>query len=558
MPASTASRYTASRLSFLAILFTGACWLLYSVLFKTQPADTHFRHPDVHVDCDSFATLPAKRIAIIGAGSAGASTAYYINRFGSLCQPTNITVYEASNYVGGRSTTVNVYGDPGEPVELGASIFVQVNRNLVSAAKEFGLVTTRNVDGRPKESPDMLGVWDGSVFKFVQSEGGSQWWNIAKLLWKYGLAPLRTQRLMQTVVGNFTKMYDAPHFPFRSLSQTSYDLGLTAVTSETGYDYLAAHGIRPPFSTDIVQASTRVNYAQNLGEINGLLALVCMSTDGAMAVQGGNWQIFDGMLRASGAKVLLNTRVSVIADQDDGTYLVHSEHSDALLSQPETQPAPATFDEVVLAAPFQFAHLKLPPSVPHTPDTIPYVRLHVTLLASPHRLSPAAFHLPPSTPAPEIILTTLPTAGYLSPPSARAPAGFLSISTLRTLHNPSSPTGGRPEYLYKIFSPHALNATFVAGLLGFATEAEALAGIAVEDVSWLYEKVWDSYPYLPPRVTFEEPVLGRGVWYTSGVEGFISTMETSSLMGMDVARLMVDGWGEGEAGVVEAEDHGDL
>ena len=34
------------------------------------------------------------------------------------------------------------------------------------------------------------------------------------------------------------------------------------------------------------------------------------------------------------------------------------------------------------------------------------------------------------------------------------------------------------------------------------------------------------------------------MWYTSGIESFISTMETSSLMGMNVARLVVDGWRE--------------
>ncbi|MCJ1291598.1 hypothetical protein MMC34_003143 [Xylographa carneopallida] len=546
MPAPTVSRLTASCLAFLAILFSAVCWLSYSVLLNNQSDDNRFRQPDVPVYCDPSAILPPKRIAIIGAGSAGASTAYYINRFSPPCQPTNITVYEASDYVGGRSTTVNVYGDPAEPVELGASIFVQVNRNLISAAKEFGLVTTRNAAGRPKESPDMLGVWDGSIFTFTQSEASAQWWNIAKLLWKYGLAPLRTQRLVQTIVGNFTKMYDVPHFPFRSLSQAAYDLGLTAATSETGYEFLAANGVRPPFATDIVQASTRVNYAQNLGEINGLLALVCMSTDGAMAVRGGNWQIFDGMLGASGAALRLNTRVAEIADQDDGTYLVSSVPSDASLLQSETQPDPQsqadTFDEVVLAAPFQFAHLKLPASVAHPPDTIPYVRLHVTLFASPHRLSPLAFHLPASVPTPETILTTLPSSQYRSSPSARAPAGFFSISTLRTLFNPSGPSGPRTEYLYKIFSPRPLNATFLGKLLGFETEAELLGGIEREDVSWVYTKVWDSYPYLPPRVTFEEPLLGRGLWYTSGVEGFISTMETSSLMGMNVARLMVDGW----------------
>ena len=66
--------------------------------------------------------------------------------------------------------------------------------------------------------------------------------------------------------------------------------------------------------------------------------------------------------------------------------------------------------------------------------------------------------------------------------------------------------------------------------------------IPKNDVSWVYEKTWHSYPYLPPRVTFEDPQLEANLWYTSGIESFISTMETSALMGMNVARLITDDW----------------
>jgi hypothetical protein len=43
-----------------------------------------------------------------------------------------------------------------------------------------------------------------------------------------------------------------------------------------------------------------------------------------------------------------------------------------------------------------------------------------------------------------------------------------------------------------------------------------------------------------PRVSFEEIELARGFYYTSGIESFISTMETSALSGMNVAQLIVD------------------
>lgn len=426
---------------------------------------------------------------------------------------------------------------------------MDVNRILVSAARELGLITTTG--DRPRESPETLGVWDGETFRFVQSEGGYMWWNIAKLIWKYGLALIRTQRLTQEVVGKFLKMYDAPHFPFKSLSETSFGLGLTEITSTTGSGYLAANSITPPFSTDIIQASTRVNYAQNLGEIHGLEAMVCMSTNGAMAVKGGNWQIFNGMIRTSGAHMALNTSVSRVLKQEDGTYLVEStsaSHSDSSTEQ---------YDTVVLAAPFQYSNIEISPPLAHTPDKIPYVNLHVTLFASPRKLSPLAFNLPAGSSVPEVILTTLPSSADSSDSDNRAPAGFFSVSTLRHVRNKGYHTP-RVEYLYKIFSPQPVNATFLSSLLGIPAPAsrkgEGLAAIEKEDVSWVYEKSWNSYPYLMPRVTFEDSQLDDDLWYTSGIESFISTMETSALMGRNVAKLIVDGWESvvaGEKGVRE-------
>lgn len=62
----------------------------------------------------------------------------------------------------------------------------------------------------------------------------------------------------------------------------------------------------------------------------------------------------------------------------------------------------------------------------------------------------------------------------------------------------------------------------------------------VEPISWYYPHVFDSYPKAFPRVTFQDPVVGDGIFYTSGMESFISTMETNALMGKNVARLIVD------------------
>ena len=71
---------------------------------------------------------------IVGAGAGGASTAYHLSKFAAASGfAVNITVFERNDYIGGRSTTVDVYDDPMNPVELGASIFVKANHILESA-----------------------------------------------------------------------------------------------------------------------------------------------------------------------------------------------------------------------------------------------------------------------------------------------------------------------------------------------------------------------------------------------------------------------------------------
>ena len=453
----------------------------------------------------------------------------------------NITVFERSNYVGGRSTTVDVYGDRNEPVELGASIFVSVNRILVSAAQEFGLSTKNPQEDKRDDPPDVLGVWDGKEFKFIQSQGSYSWWNIAKLLWKYGLAPVRTQNLMRKTVGHFLRMYDEPHFPFRSLSEKAYDLGLTDSIETTGDYFLLNNQISKSFATDIVQASTRVNYAQNLREIHGLETMVCMATDGAMAIEGGNWQIFHGMAKASGARIALNTSVREIQWNKD-SYTIQStlEKSPAALGELQLE----SFDSVVIATPLQFSNISITSALAHTPDKIRYVTLHVTLFTSPHKLSPSKFNLHPDASVPGVVLTTLPDNAVSDSPDIPL-SPFFSISTLRSIRNPSF-TPARPEYLYKVFSRAPIDATLMSQLLGFpdlsSSSSSSLETISKNDISWLYEKTWNSYPYLPPRATFEDPQLEANLWYTSGIESFISTMETSALMGMNVARLIVDDW----------------
>lgn len=63
----------------------------------------------------------------------------------------------------GGSTTVYPYNNTVyEPVELGASIFVDLNKNLQRATREFKL----SLVGFEDEDGD-LGIWDGEQFLYT-------------------------------------------------------------------------------------------------------------------------------------------------------------------------------------------------------------------------------------------------------------------------------------------------------------------------------------------------------------------------------------------------------
>lgn len=446
-----------------------------------------------------------------------------------------------------------------EPVELGASIFIKANAILWNATQEFGLGTRD-----PGSDADKLTViWDGTDIVFETSSDTSWWWDGIKLLWKYGLAPYNAQKLMKKTTGTFFKLYEAPFFPFRSLSTRAFELDLAKITGVTGQQFLADNGISPEFANEIVQAATRVNYASNLNSIHGLDTMVSIAPEGAMAVQGGNWRIFDHFVAASRAHIALNTSVSSITlGTKPGAK--HPKYLISTKSDSGVEAAGVAFDNVVLATPYQFSGIKAASSVIETAiDEVPYITLHVTLFASPLALDPKFLGLKPGAQIPTTVLTTYaPTQNGSSGLEGVGKTGFFSVSTLRTVINPKT---GREEVLYKIFSPDEITPQFLSSLFGakipdtftgastMPTDTEAEA---IEPISWYHPHVFQSYPKALPRVTFQDPIVGNGVYYTSGMEGFISTMETNALMGKNVARLIVDdalGLSTGHAAGFEAE-----
>lgn len=254
------------------------------------------------------------------------------------------------------------------------------------------------------------------------------------------------------------------------------------------------------------------------------------------------------MVRHSGASLCHNTSVTSIefdetkGDSTQPKYILSTKGSSAESSSAD--PFPISFDNIIIASPWQYSDINAGRDViRHHIDKIPYTKLHVTLFTSPFKLRPGFFGLEPGARAPSDVYTTLkPGEEPREGAEGVGSTGFYSVSTLKTVFNRK--TQGR-EFVYKIFSAEAVTPEFLSDLLGADipstfVSAENEATSAVEPISWYHAHWFHSYPIELPRVTFQDPVVGSGVYYTSGIESFISTMETSALMGMNVARLIAD------------------
>lgn len=139
----------------------------------------------------------------LGGGAAGTSAAFWLkNAFPATAKSgvrVSTTLYERNNYLGGRSTVIPIKDDPELGLfELGASIFIERNYNLINATRRFNLNLT-GLTELPFERG--LGIWDGKDFLFEES--GNKYWDVAKLLWRYGYSLIRVSVMIATFINEF-------------------------------------------------------------------------------------------------------------------------------------------------------------------------------------------------------------------------------------------------------------------------------------------------------------------------------------------------------------------
>ncbi|KAI6045180.1 FAD/NAD(P)-binding domain-containing protein [Pisolithus marmoratus] len=453
------------------------------------------------------------RIAIVGAGAAGSSAAFWISkakeRFGI---DVEIDVYERASYVGGRSTIVYPYNDTTlAPMELGASIFVDANKNLMRAAKEFNLTLKNFID----EYSD-TGIWDGQKFNIMLDEGtySKSWWTTLKVLWRYGYsAPMKTQSIVKNMIADYVSLYTAASPRWDDIADLAEKMNWTDFVNSTTLEYLSSRGISEKWSREMVEAATRVNYGQDVDKIQALEGACSLAATGASGVRDGNFLIFENFLNHSGANVYLNTEVrDILRVPASSRWIVHSSSGSKI------------YKAVILAAPFHQTNITVPSDLAELIPPQPYVHLHVTLLTTrSESTNPAYFGLSPGEKVPKVILTTYEgvRAGGVEPE-------FNSISVHGQIQKVPGSEDEGPEWKVKIFSKERVSDEWLEKVFG------RLDGYTAKSLPQ-----WDAYPVLPPTSKFPPVRLDQGFYYVNAFEPFISTMETETVASRNVVDLLL-------------------
>ncbi|KAG1716771.1 hypothetical protein ID866_369 [Astraeus odoratus] len=496
-----------TRLLILSLFASLAFCIQLQLPFKLP----FFKHKE-EVELEQLAVDVTPRIAIIGAGAGGSSAAFWISkakeRFGI---DVEIDVYDRASYIGGRSTIVYPYNDTTlSRLELGASIFVDANKNLMRAAKEFNLTLTSFVDEFSN-----TGLWDGGKFDIILDDDtySKSWWTTLKVLWRYGYSsPMKTQSIssVKNMITEYLMLYTAESPRWDNIADLVEKMGWKDFVNSTTLDYLTARGVGEKWSKEMVEAATRVNYGQNVDKIHALEGACSLAANGASSVLKGNFHIFEKFLNHSGANVYLNTEVkSIVRVPTSSRWIVHSSSGSKI------------YNAIILAAPFHQTNMAVPPDLADLIPPQPYVHLHVTLLTTrSERANPEYFGLPPGTQTPKVILTTYEgkRAGGIEPE-------FNSISYLGRINRKSDYGDEEPEWTVKIFSKDRISDEWLEKVFG--------------NVGWVYRKEWDAYPVLPPTFTFPPVKLDQGFYYVNAFEPFISTMETETVASRNVVDLLL-------------------
>ena len=494
------------------------------------------------------------RVAIVGAGMAGASAALRLGSMSTPSAPISVTVFDKESAGGGRVKTVSVPLPtfPKTAAEAGAPYFFASDWCLALAMNHTNLSEARS--GTSQYSIPTIALWDGESLADGlrcndELPAYDLWWlrifpylpppewarfvaeKTLRVLSVYlqlirtsGLSLWRYQVSAKSALAQW-KAFGADGHRFEALEQGLSDVGLGAAVFRSASSYLSGIGIAQGFADHRAEPCAVGLFSQRLGQIRGLASLISTQHSRRVAIEGGMVRLVEGMIERSRADLLLNTKVVAITPGAERRYRI------AVESESKTEdPVDVEFDSVIIAAPLAGGLFDSISSFqPYLSATTPeYVETHVTHFTSFSPLDPSFFGPQVNESVPEAIVSLtdqqniqairqLPALFYLDPSCDDEDCDEIIT-----------------QYLYRILSRGPVSNAELASMIGRGWhEGDSLEQ---HDITWLHRQAW---PHALPKYD-GQPLPGNievapGLFYIGSADEVVSSLEMACRSGRNAA-----------------------
>lgn len=444
----------------------------------------------LNVSCSEVQT---PKIAIIGGGIGGASASHFLSEL--FKNNVKIDLYEA-NKVGGRLATIKI--DNNE-YEAGGSVIHTNNKYMQDFVKLLGL------EHRPSRD-QQFAIWDGTEIIF--KDDGSQIFTLAKLIYKYGIQPFRLNSYVNSILSDFSKIYDLQNKGHYFTNITSM---LTAMNEEfpkllqvSFKEHLLHQGYAEKLIDELIQAPLLVDYGQttNIQSFVGYVSLAGASGN-LWAIKGGNKKVPEHLIYRNGNVNVIPSRVKkirYISSDNFPTYEIHFANED------DIDMIKDRYDIVILATPLtkdqkmQIIFEELPTS------KLKFLGEYHTTVATFVKgdLNPNYFGLEEEL---DSIL------------SCNSHTKINSVGKLDTVEGPVT----NNFKIWKMFSNTSLPLDVIHSIFQNVDKVEEIA--------------WKAYPEYSANIRVDNFKLYDGLYHINAIEWIASAMEMSAIGGRNVAIL---------------------
>lgn len=404
-------------------------------------SDEHFDH--------------APKIAIIGAGIAGASAAHHLHQMARKYFPLDITVLEKESKVGGQIMSTSLRHNPvRQTIELGGASFLENDRRLIEAMREVGL---RSRTPRIHVG-ERVGVWDGKDLHVSKPVKGSY----RELQRRSRLACLWEQAYSSRVEALLYRLFSLlrPLADLNEKEEVDED-PVRGLVGEDAFHGSATNSVLLPEATRL--AAQYALFGQ-LDTITRKVGAIAPKDAKSISIVGGNGRLPNRMLKISEAKVKPDSFVRKINPGSNGQWRIEvHEPQGGHENRMKMKTYRADFDYVIITSPFEINNIEIDPPFLISPSQTSksFVERHITYFTCKRRLAPGYFNQPAENTLPEDIFTSLNTTTE----------DFLIGITVEDKVNEAHPTCVRDHryFLYKATTSRPMSDHDIAALFGEKT-----------------------------------------------------------------------------------------